>query len=183
MECQHRMYLDDVPDDELKPREPDSVIRGETVLRRSIGVSKIQHHLRRELYLETARLPKVCGDAFKGKYALHHLPMFSAIAHRYFFHAFKRLGRILRADDAGNAQFARNDCRMAICASPVCYNRACFPHRRNPIGVGHIGDKHFSGSELLEIVRALNDMRHSLTRIRACCLAKNKNFSAPFHSR
>ena len=60
-------------------------------------------------------------------------------------------GRVVRADDRGDAQLARDDRRVAGAAAAVGDDRARRLHHRLPVGRGRVGDQHFAGLELGEL--------------------------------
>ena len=67
------------------------------------------------------------------------------------------LGGVTTTDNRWNAQFARNDGRMASAAAPVGHDGSGTLHDRLPVGVCHVGDQHIAGLHLVHVFQAVDD--------------------------
>ena len=99
------------------------------------------------------------GD-FKWENSLVDVALFSfGAANRDGLARLERTGRSLRADDGGNSDLPRDDCRMARPASLIGHDRGGLLHDRFPIGIRLFGDENFAGLKLAKIVRVENHSR------------------------
>ena len=63
----------------------------------------------------------------------------------------QRLGRVAAADHRRDAEFARDDRRVAGAAAAVGDDGAGALHHRLPVRVGHVGDQHVAGLHLVHL--------------------------------
>src|SRR6187431_3356518 len=60
------------------------------------------------------------------------------------------LGRVLRADDGGNAELATEHGRVGRHPAGVCHQARDIGEEHHPSGICHVADQHVTGTDLVE---------------------------------
>ncbi len=88
-------------------------------------------------------------------------------AHRDHLTVTDLLGAVLGADDAGDAQLAADDRRVAGPAATVGDDAAGGLHDRLPVRVGHVGNQYFARPEIMDLADRAQDAGDALTDLGA----------------
>ena len=149
-----RVDADDVVDDELDAGQADAGVGQLGELEGEFRVADVHHDLDRhvghrrdvagiDLEIESTAID-VAGVAF-------------GAGNGDGFAFGQGVRRVAAADDGRDAQFAGDDRRVAGAAAAVGDDRRGALHDRLPVRVGHVGDQHVAGLDLVHFLRVADD--------------------------
>ena len=164
-----RVHADVVVDDEFEPCQTDAAVGHLCEVERELRVADVHHDLHRAV---GQRAALHVGDLGFQQAVVDVAGVALRAGHGDQRAFFQRLGRIAAADDCRNAQLARNDRRVAGAPAPVGDDRRGALHHRLPVRVGHVGDEHVAGLDLVHVLDAVHDAH----RARADLLADRAAF-------
>ncbi len=148
------MHADVVVDDELEAGQAHAVVRQLREVEGQLRVADVHHQL----------------DVDLGHHAaLHfgHLGFEQAVvdeagvalgaAHGHERAVLQQVGGVAAADHGWNAELARNDGRVAGAPAAVGDDGGGALHHRFPVGVGHVGDEHVAGLDLVHFADVVHE--------------------------
>ena len=150
------MYPDHAVDDEFQSCESDAVVGQGRKCKGAVRIAHIHHDLdggrRHRIQLDLLFLD-----------AEHALIDIAGVAlgarDRHVLAILDGVGCLAAAHHRRNAQFARDDGRVAGAAAAVGHDRGRALHDRLPIRIGHVGDQHVAGLHALHFIGTAYDAR------------------------
>ena len=152
----HRMDPNVLADDELHPRQADTVVRQHGGPKRKLRIAEIQH----DGGARPLELSRIHPGRFEWNLALVHasdVPL--GAGHRHGATAAQRRFRSRRSDHGGNAELTCNDGGMAGPPAMLRHDRGRDLHDRLPIRTGRFRHQNLARLEGREAVRVGNDPR------------------------
>ena len=141
------MDADVIRDDELCPRQPDSLVRNRRQIEGPTRIADDQHHLRVGLG-DGGRVDAI--DRIRNAPGIH-VPLGSfRAAHGHLIAVTQPGSRVFGADNAGQSKFARDDGSVRGAASFVGHDGRHTPHDGFPVRIGHLGHEHLTSLNRLE---------------------------------
>ena len=147
------MNADVVIDDELKPRQTDTVIRNLTEIEGQLRVADIH----RDLQIDWRHLAALHFGHFSFQQTVIDAAGVAFGTTDRDQHAILELaGRIAATDHRGDAELACNDGCVAGSSAAICHDRTGALHHWLPVRVGHVGDQHVAWLHLVHILDVVN---------------------------
>ena len=148
-----RVHADVVVDDELEPREAHAVIGQLREVEGQLRVADVHHQLDVDLGHHAAL---DLGDLGLEQAVVDVAGVALGAAHGDQGAVLQQVGGVAAADHGRNAQFARDDGRVAGAPAAVGDDGRGALHHRLPVRVGHVGDQHVAGLHLVHLADAVD---------------------------
>src|SRR5690606_4126976 len=157
VEVQQRlgMYTDHAVDDEFQPCQAHTFVRQVGEIECAVGVADVHHDLERQL---GHRIHAVGADIEVQTAGIDHTGVAFGTGHRDFLSVLQLAGGVATTHHRGNAQFTGDDRRVAGTAAAVGDDGAGALHHRFPVGIGHVGNQHVAGLDLVHLGYVPDDL-------------------------
>ena len=132
------MHTDHAVDDELEPCQSHAVVRDRCEIERAVGIADVHHDLDRDV----GQLVELDLLLLVFQQTLVDVAFVALGAGHGDLNAIGNLvRRVAAADHRRDAEFARDDRRVAGAPAAIRHDRGGTFHHRLPVGVGHVGNE------------------------------------------
>ena len=153
-----RMHTNVVVDDEFQPRQAHTGIGKLTEIKRQLRIAHIHGNLDGDIRHGAALH---LGHFGFQQPVIHKTGITLCAAHGNQNAVFERFRCMATAHYGWNAQFARNDGRMAGSATAIGHDGRRALHHRLPVGVRHVGHQNVAGLHLVHLADVVHDAHRS----------------------